>query len=482
MELLKSEVLKNNDTFRFDSEFFKKEYLENKNIIESCEHESLENLTTLITNGHTPLKADLSSGDIKFITAEFIQDFIFLDVSKYISKKDNIVLNRSRLFENDIIFTIKGKVANAVPIFNKKEELNINQDVARLVLNNKQSCFYITSFLNSKYGKLQSKHISTGQINPFIALGSLKKLKIPMFSQSFQKAIEKLVKQAHENLDTSKTLYREAEALLLAEVGLQHFQPSKEKVSIKSLSESFGASGRLDAEYYQPKYENILNKIKSHKFNTLKNIVDITKSIEPGSNAYSEAGLPFMRVSDFSKHGINKTNKFLKDDFVDANSEKLENLTPKKRTILFSKDGTVGIAYHLREDYKAITSGAILHLKVKTKEILPEYLTLVLNSELVQKQAERDAGGSIIQHWRVSEIEQVLIPIIPIDKQTQIAEKIEQSFALKKESERLSFFLCLLSVARHMNGDKMTLDWRKKSLTYLAASTLFCNSSLIGLL
>ena len=110
----------------------------------------------------------------------------------------------------------------------------------------------------------------------------------------------------------------------------------------------------------------------------------------------------------------------------------------KKGTILFSKDGSVGIAYHLRQDYSGITSGAILHLKVKDEtRILPEYLTLALNSKVVQMQAERDAGGSIILHWRVGEIENVVVPIIDFNKQQEIADLIEQGFSLKKQSEHL---------------------------------------------
>ena len=66
-----------------------------------------------------------------------------------------------------------------------------------------------------------------------------------------------------------------------------------------------------------------------------------------------------------------------------------------------------------------------------------EYLTLALNSTAVKMQSERDAGGSIILHWHVSEIENVLVPIIDFTKQKEIAKLIEKSFALKKESEHL---------------------------------------------
>lgn len=68
---------------------------------------------------------------------------------------------------------------------------------------------------------------------------------------------------------------------------------------------------------------------------------------------------------------------------------------------------------------------------------MPDYLTLVLNSIVVQMQAERDAGGSVIQHWKPSEIENVVIPILNEKVQTTITEKVRESFALRKKSHRL---------------------------------------------
>lgn len=92
----------------------------------------------------------------------------------------------------------------------------------------------------------------------------------------------------------------------------------------------------------------------------------------------------------------------------------------------------------MQNDADFITSGAVLHLTVRDKEkVLPDYLTLTLNSKLVKMQAERDAGGSIILHWRVGEIENVIVPIVDMETQTKIAEFVQQSFALKAESEKL---------------------------------------------
>lgn len=72
-----------------------------------------------------------------------------------------------------------------------------------------------------------------------------------------------------------------------------------------------------------------------------------------------------------------------------------------------------------------------------TEQVLPDYLTLVLNSKLIRMQAERDAGGSIILHWRISEIENVIVPVVNMTIQTQITFLVRESFTLKAESERL---------------------------------------------
>ena len=160
----------------------------------------------------------------------------------------------------------------------------------------------------------------------------------------------------------------------------------------------------------------------------LSNLVTIKKSIEPGSESYQTKGTPFIRIQDLTKFGLTDTSIYLSEnEFKDC-------VRPKKDTILLSKDGTVGIAYKINKDKDIITSSAILHLDVKDKRVLPDYLTLVLNSIVVKMQAEKDAGGSIINHWKKSEIENVIIPIIEKEKQEQIGKMLIESENLRSES------------------------------------------------
>lgn len=221
--------------------------------------------------------------------------------------------------------------------------------------------------------------------------------------------------------------------LLLAEIGFTATLKSQPQTvcSHKMLSSSFLASGRLDAEYYQPKFDYLFCELNRFKTKTIKQIATLSKSIEPGSDAYIENGVPFIRVADMSKFGLSQPTIYL-DRFTFEEVKR-----PQKDTILLSKDGSVGIAYKVEEPIDVITSGAIVHLNITDKEVLPDYLTLVINSVVVKLQAERDAGGSIIQHWKPSEIEKVIIPILPMQEQIKLSEMLQQSFTLRKESKLL---------------------------------------------
>ena len=360
-----------------------------------------------------------------------------LDIGDFFLKKPDAKID-DKLFNDlgrfhvkfeDIFITVVGTLGKASIITDK--DIKAVFSCKSTIFRSKINPYYLTTFFNTDIGYKLLIRGKRGAIQEGLNLPDLQEIRIPIVSNNFQLNIESLVKEAHKNQLKSKALYQEAENILLEELNLLNFEPTQENISIKSFAESFLATGRLDSEYYQPKYDEIVNKIKSKKYDKLKNIVDIKKSIEPGSKAYQKEGIEFIRVSNLTKFEITKSDIYLSHKIFD------KQLQPKQNTVLLSKDGTVGIAYVVKNETNIITSGAILHLTIKSKEVLPEYLALVLNSLMVKLQAERDAGGSIIKHWRVSEIEKILIPIIDIDIQKKIETKIKTSFQLKTESKNL---------------------------------------------
>lgn len=436
-------VKNSNEVFRFDSNFFLKEFLKDENLIRNKKHKSLKEIgVSLLSFGAYSLNNDVEYIDsgVPFIRGiNMKKGRIDFSNMIHISERANSLLWKSEVKPETVLLSMSGTIGD-VAIASKKWKypINSNQDIAKIHTDNKIDPYYLFTFLLSKYGQNYLRREARGSVQQHVFLSQMELFDIPILEDKFMSQIHNTIEFSEELLANSQQAYSDAETLLLETLGLKDFEPSKEPVNIKTFNESFGSSGRLDAEYYQPKYEQVVDRIKTTNYDTLSNLATIKKSIEPGSDTYSDEGLPFIRVSDYNKFGVSEPDKKLSFSFYKENEEKLNKLKPKKETILFSKDGSVGTAYMLRNDANFVTSGAILHLTVRDKtQLIPEYLTLALNSKLVQMQAERDAGGSIILHWRVGEIENVVVPIIDFPIQEKIAELVEESFKLKMQSEQL---------------------------------------------
>lgn len=425
-----------NIEFRIDSDFFQKSYISNVRIAKSKPHNYLKDLISdLKSFGAYSLcnYINFKEKGIPFIRCLNIKNG-FIDFSNvlYIDEISNRLLRKSEIKPRMVLVTMSGTVGNAtVALEHWHYPMNSNQDIAKIVTSNVNP-FFLSTFLNTRFGLLQMYRLQAGAIQQHLFLSQIEKLIIPTFSAIFQDEIEKIIKQAHFKIEQSNNLYNQSELTILSELHLSNWHPKEKSTTIKKFSSSFRVSGRLDAEYYQPKYDELVEVISNTKHKPLGSIANFKKSIEPGSDAYQTEGIPFIRVSDISKFGLSQPEIHL-----DRKEFNITDLKPKKDTILLTKDGSIGIALKVEEDLDAITSGALLHLTVKDKDVLPDYLVLVLNSILTLMQAERDAGGSIIQHWRLDEIKQVLIPILPMDIQKKLSIQIKQSFKLRQESTKL---------------------------------------------
>ena len=109
-----------------------------------------------------------------------------------------------------------------------------------------------------------------------------------------------------------------------------------------------------------------------------------------------------------------------------------------------------------------IPSGGILRLKIrtdKTDKVNNEYLTLALNSKLTKEQVSRDVGGSVILHWRPDQVKGTLIPILSEDKQTQIQQKVIESFNLRKQSKHLLEFSKRAVEMAIEQDEKTAINW-----------------------
>lgn len=449
---------------RFDSDYYTKNYLHISDQMSKVPTEKLGKLATTVASAFYPAATQLySEGDTAFarcvdcvsypvITKD--QDSKFEKIPYSFGKENKGI---SFIKAEDIIITKVGTPCYA-SILTDYDEIALSRTVMGLTGIHGINPYYLMVFLRCKYGFEQLFRQRELTIQYQLTLPRVKAVDVFVADDKLQKAVKRLCEKSRELQKESNESYQLAEQTLVEIVKCPDFSTTSTH-SIKSINESFVRSGRLDAEYYQPKYDVLFNSLAA--FTTKKlgggnGIVEYMKSIEPGSDAYVEEGIPFIRVSDISKFGVSEPEIKLRGDIV----PNPEVLFPQKDTILLSKDGSVGIAYKVESTIPVITSGALLHLSIRNKEeVLPDYLTLVLNSPIVQLQAERDSNGAIIQHWKPSEIENVIIPVLDMSIQKEIATQVQESFALRKQSKQLLEYAKQAVEMAIEKGENAALEW-----------------------
>jgi len=422
---------------RLDAEYYQPEYLNLIKNLENIKNEFLGNLAKNIICGpfgSAILRSNYTEKGIPLIRVADLNDwFVRDDRLVFIDKNLGHKMKRYQVSEGDLVVSQRGTIAMFSMVTDEFPLWNISANLISIKKSKDINFYYLLTFLNSKYGINQLYRKLSGQIQPKITTDDIKEILVFVPNKRQQEEIVKLVKRAFKEKERSESFYYQAEVLLLEELGFKDFQLKDDLAYVVNFSDAESAD-RIDAEYFQPRYEEIKSKIKDFEFQKLGDIVLIKKGVEPGSEVYCEEGIPFIRVSNIFKFGVKDNNQqYLSRENYDKFKE---NFEPKAGEILLTKDATPGIAYYLDSKIEGIISGGILRLKPKIK-IEPEYLVLVINSIIGQMQAKRDTGGSIIVHWRPEQVKNILIPILPRTIQKKIADLVRQSHVSHQRAKQL---------------------------------------------
>ncbi|EKL5122390.1 restriction endonuclease subunit S [Campylobacter coli] len=442
-----SEAQKDNESKRIDSEYFKKEYLENEAIIKIKDNYAfLENFIVKMTGGATPLGADYPDKGIPFLRVQNImQNYFNVEDIVYISQQDDEYLKRSRLKFNDVLLTITGiSYGKSAVVERDLVGANINQHSVKIEVKNINP-YFLSTFLNSKFGKLQSDKKITGVTRPALDYQSIKKFLIPIFPMEFQLEIQNLVKDSHKALEESKELYKKAEETLYLELGLDPKNPLQSlldsktnnptkslNISIHTLKESFLKTGRLDSEYYQSKYEDIEKFIKSYPngYDSFSNIINNkdTNFTPKNNENYSYIELANIGNNGNISEPISDLGKNL--------PTRARRIVSKGDVIISSIEGSLSSCALITQEFdKHLVSTGFFVLN--SKLLNGETLLVMFKSQIFQEYLKKFPSGTILCAINKEELSKILIPKIDPTTQEKIAKYIQESFNLRKKSKQL---------------------------------------------
>lgn len=418
-----------NDIFRVDAEFFQKKYVNDDSQIFKFQIKNIGEFSFVTDGQHGYHEIDENS-KIHMLTAKNTKNFFAnLDSAIRLSKKVDDNNKRSSLQEKDILLSTRGLIGCCSIVFKEILPANIDQDVARIFIKSKNFFpEFITVYLNSKFGQDFMKRITSGAVQQGLSLENVRKIPIPILSKNFQEKIAEIVKSAHEKLNLADEKYKLAEKILSEALGLENFAPSTENIAVKNFSASFGATGRLDAEFYQPKYDDYKKSIKnSGTVGRLCKIYD-ENFIPKEKEIYS-----YIELSNVDTNGnISTPEKILGKNLP----TRARRIVKAGQVIIASIEGSLqSCALITKENNDALCSNGFF--VIDSEFFNSETLLLLFKSDLMQNLMKQSCTGTILTAISPENFLSLPLPILPMETQEKIAAQIEESFKLRAESKKL---------------------------------------------
>ena len=434
-----SEIARNAD-LRIDAECYTPYHLEVERAISKKNFNLVEDYAASVINFGPYSLCNyiefLDSGKPFLVTEDINNNVIETGKLRYISEEVHLLLHKSHCFKGQVLLTMAGAYLGQAAVFNEDFECSSNQAIAKITLkSNSINPYYMSTFLNCRYGQSQIERFRTGTGQPNLNLGLIKTIKVVEASNHFQGAIDKGVNTALELRREGVNIYEEAQTLLLSEIGLDSWQPQHRLTFVKNYSNTKQA-GRIDAEYYQPKYEKIgevlvkLNAkpIRSYEF------LSVTTGQYCPDYVSSDEGRPYLRGTDCTMGSIDIDNLF----YIKPEDQILGKQA-QEGDVVVTRVGTIGLSARIPEECDGGTiSDNLIRVRILDgSKIDSYYLSCFLGSEIGKSLMLKNARGSVQQRLNQETLKEIMLPIPEMEVQSKIKDKIIESFNLRKQSRHL---------------------------------------------
>lgn len=287
---------------------------------------------------------------------------------------------------------------------------------------------YILPFLLSEPVQTILHWSQDGNEHPRFAESVLLNLKIPEVVINQKSIFREALEQAQNKIESSKILYQQAEALLLHELGLDALDLSNQ-IAYESSFDVFARNGRLDSEFYQPKYQILADALSSIGSESVGSWGKALKGKSVSEYIYE--GVPVIRSGDLTD--INNVEKFK----YASPEEDLFYL--KRGDVLISSIGfgSIGKVQVFEGEDNAFATVSEVTV-IRQNRVNPYYLQLFLQSVGGQLQIEKWITGATGQlHLYPRDVEKFLIPIIAKEKQNRFEELIKNAISTKEQAKQL---------------------------------------------
>jgi len=443
-------IIQENNNFRLDAEYYSPEYMF---FLKQIKKYTVYYLRKILHP--TEILRIYCDKGIQILLAQNVRNNE-LDFSNIVFMDNSCknLLKKNKLEYNDVVITRSGANFGQSASFKTSKIIYACADVLVIKSANEIKGGYLSTFLNSKQGKALLNRGSYGMAQPHIAPSYLYTLPIPRFHPYIEEKIDQIVTKADNLKQDAINCYTQAEKMLLSELNLLNWKPKYQKSFVKNYSDTI-ATSRIDAEYFQPMYDEIVNRFNNYKCVNLNDICELIG--HPSNPPYAqneETNKTFIVTQKHLGRYFLNNDFCLKDDALYTTKKFIKQnkqyLLKNNDILVYSVGAYIGKANIYTTNLQATIGSFLTIVRLKENTINPYYLLLLLNTDLGIMMSKRYQRGLAQPYLYPYDIKKYIIPIIDDNIQKDI-EKI-----MVQAKTKIDMSKNLLEIAK--NGVEIAIE------------------------
>lgn len=431
-EMMLSDVRAENDKLRIDSGYFAKPMLVAERRIRAYVngHDELGALFSRFVKGIFDINADAYVDEgVPFVRIQNLKDGL-IDTRglAFLPEDVHDGERKTQLLRGDIVLS---KTAYPAASLVTLERANTSQDTIATTLSEHGRTNYrasaVVAYLNSTTGQALLWRQFQGNVQLHLSLDDGRKVPMPRLSDKLQAAVEGVFLEAETLRNSAAAQIARTEQSLLHALGLDTWTPPEALSYVRSSSRAF-AAGRLDAQFFAPRVEELLARLGRDGLR----LSDVAPARHERFEPTGSGDFDYIEIGSLGADGT-------------AASESVPMAEAPSRATQHVRAGDV-ITSTVRpirrlsaliaseQDGAVCSSGfVVLHSQGISGEVLLTYLRLPLVCELM------DLHTSATMYPAISESDLLALPIPAIapSVQAQVQDAVRQSAHARQRASRL---------------------------------------------
>lgn len=442
--------------FTIGAEYYGKKYVESVSVVKrQAKTIPLGQMWILATDGDHG-SPDYQESGVLYLLSECVKEgYIEKAKCRYITEAKNRELKRSCLHPGDIVVTKTGVYFGKSAVIPESiPEANTIAHVGKITLKPQYNPYYVSTFLNCKYGYYQLRRRGIKATRPEIKLVEFPDIVVPEFSEKLYSVVEAAVRKANALLELANSTMELSAKLIMDALTVGSSHAERVSKALVSFSNSFQLTGRLDAEYYQLKYKNyedaVLSTSKGYTF--VKNeFVPVKKSCSRTLDSYNYVEIGDIDVGTGSAFANTVSTEELPDN---------AKIMTQKGDLLVSTVRPNRGAVAILENDNLLVSSAFTVLR-EAGDYPKEVLQVLLRTSMYRDWLLRFNVGTSYPVIKDEDVLNMPIPLLEDNVKQDVVNKVNDSASLRRQSKQL------LEYAKHAvemaieQGEEVALEWLK---------------------